>query len=65
MEVGQPIEGSRFFRAFCCHCGDPIRVSMPGDDHRCHACEPAYSIPAPWENLTQRQRCCLWKVLCD
>jgi hypothetical protein len=39
---GQPIDGSRFYRNFCCACGEPMRVVRQDaflTDTACDACE--------------------------
>lgn len=43
-EVGDKIEDSRYFRAYCYLCDEPIRVqvNMIGYPNACSVCRPAY-----------------------
>jgi len=54
---GQPIRGSCFFRDFCAHCGEPMRVkkSALGCKNYCQDCNGLPAAPAH-TGLCQRQR---------
>jgi hypothetical protein len=70
-KFGDPIPGSRFFRAFCARCGQPVRVTgetiqraqlevLSGDFDvdrliYCEECAPQRPSQLA-ENLTLRQR---------
>jgi hypothetical protein len=49
-KAGEPIPGSKYVRAFCALCGEPMRVSAEvfrgGAPIRCESCSPPRSSPA-------------------
>lgn len=59
--VGEPIAGSRFYRAFCSDCQTPMRVtkdvieSLQQNGIYCGECSPTRP-PSHAENMTPRQR---------
>lgn len=61
--AGQPVPGSRFFRAYCQRCGEAMRVveSKKDDGHFCEECAPSRPGDIS-ENLTPRQRAKLGKT---
>lgn len=54
-KLGEKIAGSRFYRAFCARCSDPLRVDeevlKKGIDLYCEQCSPTHmgctSPPSP------------------
>jgi hypothetical protein len=55
-----PIAGSKYYRAFCYYCGDPIRVVYPEkrqpEYYRCDRCGGRQMAPKG-AGLTHRQKC--------
>lgn len=58
---GDKIPGSRWFRAFCSRCGEPMRVQDPTEIHFCSECSPNKPPPAH-TGLTYAQRMGLRKT---
>ena len=54
-KAGERIAGSRYFRAFCLKCGEPIRVSSPKGGAQCEGCSKTIVSHGTWANLTARQ----------
>lgn len=60
---GKQIPGSKYYRAYCARCGQPMRVQRRqrwvknGDriDHYCERCEP-HKLDDLTAHLTPRQR---------
>jgi hypothetical protein len=48
LEHGDPIPGSRYFRAFCNRCRTPLRVTEArlGEENFCEECSPRKPPPA-------------------
>jgi hypothetical protein len=59
-KTNAPIQGSRYVRAYCYDCGDPIRISRRGIPI-CNDCLVGHHRPlyGRWEHLTPRQ----WEAL--
>ena len=61
--AGDMIPGSRFYRAYCERCGEPMRVNASERDyeHYCEECGPKRPDDLS-KNLTPRQRDALKKT---
>ena len=56
MVEGERIKGSRFYRDFCCYCGEPMRVKEKDLDkeNNCLDCD---GVTAPYkQGLITRQK---------
>jgi hypothetical protein len=62
LKAGEQIPGSRFFREYCCYCGEAIRVpaDLVGRGQTCHMCD--HRRPAPHTGTTYRQKLGLSKT---
>jgi hypothetical protein len=54
-KAGDHIKGSRFVRAFCQHCEEPIRVPVEGIlTSYCNQCEPSHKSYKPTTNEPEK-----------
>ena len=70
-KYGHKIAGSKYFRAFCCRCGEPMRIDesrvqhlKKNRNHYCEVCSPKHkgcsSPPSPLDDPDEYSSS--WKI---